>query len=244
MAATTFTGSSVWSVSPTENDLAGAEGTGAGRVIQEKKIGPSLRGSGSTAGATGYVLSGFTLPASGSRTSISVAAGEACINGYFIKGTTGLTISANASTTAYVYLQLVLSSSLVSSVAIRTEYVETTKPANAILLGVLTTDASNVTARVDARPQRKMVYGQVDSTGAVLDYGTGDWTATKTATGAYTITFYPAFLRKPCVFATNHSTSTGMTAAASPGSTSVMTVETYNTSGGLADADFSFMAVL
>lgn len=244
MAATTFTGSSVWSVSPTENDIAGAEGAGAGRVIQEKKIGPSLRGSGSTAGATGYVLSGFTLPASGSRTSISVAAGEACIDGYFIKGTTGLTISADASTTAYVYLQLVMSSSLVSSVAIRTEYVETTKPANSILLGVLTTDASNVTARVDARPQRKMAYGQVNSTGSVLDYGTGDWTSARTGAGTYTVTFSPAFLRKPCVFATNHGTSIGMAATAIPTSTSVMTVEMYDTSGGLDDADFSFMAVL
>jgi hypothetical protein len=247
MSANTFSGNSVWSVSPTENDLKGAEGAGGGIVIQESKIGPSLRGSGQTGAANGYIVSGFTLPSSGSRTAVAVTAGTAVIDGFCIKGSTSLTIDVDASTTCWVYLQLLYASGLVSSVGIRTEYVEATKPVNAILLGKLTTDASNVTGMVDARPQRKISYGSVvGSTGAVLEYGSGDWVATRGSTGSYTVTFYgTTFLRAPVGSATAHNSGAARSASVTPtpGNGNILGVVTTN-AGALADVDFSFFAIL
>jgi hypothetical protein len=236
--------SSTWSVHPTENDIYGSEGIGAGRVINEFKLTQAIRGGV----RRGHVISGFTLPSSGSRTAVSVAGGYAVIDGYTIYAPSALTISINnnvsGSTNARVWLQLVSSANKATVIKIVTVYTDAQQN-NAILLGRLTTDATNVTAMEDNRSTGRILYGACTTAGATVEAGSGDWRwDSHPSTGVTRYQTDTAFIRAPnIIMASCTSGVLGFATGGAPNSTTKFEILTYDLTGGAADKTHSFIVI-
>lgn len=218
MADTIITTATVW---PSENDVCGSAGTGAGRLLREAFFAPHLR---MASGVVDTVFSGFAVPSSGPP--FSVSSGEAFLYGYHIQMPSSLTISSDkmtASTTQYFYLRLDFSSGIVTQPVIETT-TSATKPAYSIKLGSVTLDGSgNYSSRTDVRPGGKMSWGSVAADASTTDPGSQDWSAHLDATGVFHVVFTTAFLRTPICVA---SSGVGVIAGASGNSTTQITVST------------------
>ena len=245
MTVETFYGNLIsYNVMPTENDHYGSGygGIGAGMIPQELTLTPLI---GAQSVVAGHVVSGFTPPSSGSlsggKIQATVAAGEAVINGYRIIGESTIAIEMTISDTSYLFLQLEYdANSLVYRPVVYVDDGTYSRPLNSIPLGEVTCDATSVTATVDLRPQNKLLYGEVQgSDGSTIHRGSEYWSASRTGTGAYTLTFSPALLcDHPYIFTESNSTAnidiTSLTAAS-------CTVTTRDGAGTPTDYDWRFM---
>ena len=228
-------------VAPTENDVNGGT-NGAGIVFGvETTMADLLRFPG---GTSGYVVSGFTPPSTGTGSlTHAIAAGVARIDGYVIKGTATTSTTFTLSTTEYWWLQLLYTSSKVVSLQLVGNSGETTYPANAIPLWKVTCNATNITAVVDRRPGGRRLYGSVTSGGAINEHGSGLWSVSKGATGSYTLTFASGvFIRTPVVLVTANAANAA--AASAPTSVTSSGVTTTDLANSAADAAWSFTATI
>jgi hypothetical protein len=198
-------------VFPTDGDANGGV-PGAGIIGTEANLSllwKYLRGG------SNFVLSGFTLPASGTRTSVLLPGGIAFIDGYIVSTTTGNgnLVTFSASTTVHVYLRLVLSG--VKVVGAMHEFIdgasEPSQPANSVKLGKLITDANNVTSYTDERPNGRVVFGAVGVGGTSIDLpGSNDWTTgTQSGPSRRRVTFNTSFFRPPVVEITHRGDPAG-----------------------------------
>ncbi len=227
-------------VSPTENDVNGGT-TGAGIVFGvESTMADLLR---FPVGLSGFVISGFTPPATltGSLTH-AIAAGVARIDGYTIKGTLTTSTTFTAGVTEYWWLQLISSGSKVVSLQLVGNSGETAYPNNAIPLWKVVASGTQLTTVTDRRPGGRRLYGSVTLSGAINEHGSGLWSVSKGALGAYTLTFASGvFIRTPIVMTTPNSTSSIVSSAPSSSTSCAISV----TSGGsAADLAWSFEAMI
>lgn len=189
-------------VFPTENDVNGGT-TGAGRVGSEYRRATLQDALGMQ---VNRVYSGFTLPSSGALAS-SVAAGEAIIDGYLIKGSASISVTFTASVTNYTFIQLVYSGGIVTTAQLVTQ-TSITPPANSVFLGAVVTGGSTISSASDYRPQGLSMYGRCNGGGSgntISDYGSTGWTlahASGGGTTTLTFTLPSGFFRKPNVIFT------------------------------------------
>src|SRR5262245_51131082 len=88
-------------------------------------------------------------------------------------------------------------------------------------------------------PRQRTIWGAVSGgTGAVVVAGSGDWTAQRTGTGAYTLRFNTPFSRPPGINVTAAGTSITVISAAP--TTAQAQVATQSTAGAAADGSFYF----
>lgn len=186
-------------VHPTENDVNGGV-VGQGIAYLETSMVALFRSLGAL---RNFVISGFNN-LGGSGLNRSVAGGEAVINGYLVKGTSGSNVTFDASTTNRLWLQLVMSGGKAVGVQLLTTTSDTV-PANAVRLADVVTSGSDVTSITDKRPQNRRSCGSVGNAAAILERGSDDWTVTNQGTYRE-ITFQTAFFRAPVVTITQHST--------------------------------------
>ncbi|HET6374168.1 MAG TPA: hypothetical protein VFG76_12740 [Candidatus Polarisedimenticolia bacterium] len=185
-----------------------------------------------------FIVAGFDPPTTGGGTlTKAIAGGEAVIDGYRVKGTASNNVTFDASTTNYLYLQLIVSGGVVAGLQLVTNTTGV-KPANAVLIAKVVSNASNPTAVTDGRPEGRVSHGRIIRSGGnwvVDDYGSGDWTNN----GAQ-INFGTAFRRVPHIwlFGTDTDVSLG-TGGNAPTASSFVIVSTTT------DGNFvSFLAML
>jgi len=142
---------------PTVNDVGGG---GAGKVISEANLVNLIR----QFLRQNFVLTGFTVPASSTNLTLSVAAGEANISGYRVVIDTATTITCTASATNYIYLNLTRDASGNVTGAIFTVNTTGTATAYSILIATAVTDANTVTSTTDKRILYPFSYSQLPYT--------------------------------------------------------------------------------
>jgi len=187
---------------PTEGDINGGVPF-AGRRQYETTVVETTRNPG---GLPGYVISGWTLPSSGSKTQ-TLTGGTAVIDGYVIKGTGTYAFDFDQNNTDHVFLQLVYTSGKVTGLQVVAN-TSSTPLANSIKLGTVTVNNASpptggqITSSTDQRPQNKRIYG-ICSNGTINEIGSGGWSISSS-----TITFTSAFFRKPIIQVTGESGGT------------------------------------
>jgi hypothetical protein len=193
-------------VTPTENDVYGGGSAGDGRILQELYLQKLWRYG---QGHAGGVISGFAVPTSDADLTASITAGSAVIGGYYIVTADPTSHSFTHTKDTHVWLCLVVDG---NSKVTRAEFyyaeatvgaarptAPTTGYSGVLYLGFTTTDDDNITTGEDHRPEGRVAWGTLKSTGSyITDYGSGDWTATY-GSGYWTVTFATAWIRKPCV---------------------------------------------
>jgi hypothetical protein len=225
---------------PTQNDINGGVPF-AGRRMYETTMVDLERNPG---GLPGYVISGWTLPSSGSNTQ-TLTGGTAVIDGYLIKGTGTYAFTFDNSSTDHIFLQLVYTSGLVTGLQVVANTASAPLP-NAIKLGTVTTGASTVSSSKDMRPGNRRLYGAVTSSATVSDQGSGFWTVASGGTGVYVFTWTTGlFLRAPTVTGAICGAAGQLTSELpNVGSATSSTVTTRNSSGTATALDFVFQAFL
>lgn len=123
-------------------------GSGLGKYATESNLAKFLK----SVIARNSVISGFTVPASDADLTISVAAGEALIEGYIVTIDTATNVTVTASATNHVYLQLTRDGS--QNVTGAQFVVNTTgiAPSDSVKLFTCVASASAITSTTDARP--------------------------------------------------------------------------------------------
>lgn len=174
--------SRIW---PTENDVHDV--TGGGRKPTEENLTnfrraatPQISQYRHTSGAEGSTdsggcISGFDF-SSGSATSVTLTAGTATIEGFYIDRTTTISGTLVANQFNYVFLTLDKTASLVTGISLTVESVATfnaaiTIPADSILLWCFETDGASIITQFDFR---------TSNSNAIYGFYIGDGAATRT----------------------------------------------------------------
>jgi hypothetical protein len=210
----------VW---PTEADHHGDDyGVGSGLIFLEKIMTKDWY-NGST--QVNRVVSGFALPDSGSATNATIGYGTAIIAGYLITGTDDIVTVDFTDTTSYVYLALQGDGITVTQPIIKVETARLTG-ANVdkwhLLLGTVTAAGGTISTAADMRIEGRHVWGAVTHSDAgtptVENYGSANWTVTRSSAQSVITYDNPFLFKAPTVIVASEnalaSTYSSTTAAA------------------------------
>ncbi len=163
-------------VQPSQNDLGGGV-SGDGNTALEKYVRKLFLVAGH---GQSYVISGGLLPATQATLIQSIPAGEAYISGYYVTWPT-TSVSLPASTTSHIFVKLVFASGVVSGIQVE-DNTTGIEPADAVKLGINTTNASTITSRVD---QRLLNGNQRIRRAVIAATGSTDWTVPSNVTAVH-----------------------------------------------------------
>ncbi|MDA8212153.1 MAG: hypothetical protein M0021_09790 [Clostridia bacterium] len=141
-------------VFPTVNDVGSA---GSGKTITEANLIAWLK----ALIAQNFVVSGFTVPASSVDLTLSIALGQACIDGRRVDIDTATTVTCTANATNHIYLKLTKDASQNVTGAVFEVNTTGVAPADSVKICTAVAGASSISSTADARVLYPFAYSQM-----------------------------------------------------------------------------------